>query len=102
MSDQTQDPQVTVNAPTVNTTDDKPKAPRAARTMEHSAAIKAYAKAKKTDDVRAGKLFRARLRANTDVYKKNGGKPHVKNAPWTAHPRRALAAIFPDVPAFKK
>lgn len=80
-----------------------PKNKRAPRkqTVEHSAAIAAYAKAKKIDTTRAGKLFRAKLRANTDAYKKNGGKPHVKNAPWGAHPRKALAAIFPDVPTFK-
>lgn len=92
MSTQTQTP----NA------DTKPaKRTRKAATVEHSAAIKAYANAKKIDDVRAGKLFRARLRANADVLKANGAKPHTKNAPWADHPRKALALIFPDVPTFK-
>jgi hypothetical protein len=79
-----------------------PRTSNAARTMEHSAAIKAYANAKSITDDKAGKLFRARLRANADTYVKNGGKAHVKNAPWPSHPRKALAAIFPDVPAFKR
>lgn len=97
MSDQTQ------TQTTPNTTPDAPaKAKRTRKpTVEHSAAIASYAKAKNIDTTRAGKLFRARLRGNPDVYVKNGGKPHVKNAPWSAHPRKALAAIFPDVPAFK-
>ena len=91
-----------MTATTVPTNDDAPKhrAPRKS-TIEHSAAIAAYAKAKNIDTTRAGKLFRARLRANPDVYKKNGGKPHAKNSPWPAHPRKALAAIFPDVKSFK-
>lgn len=90
MSDQT-------NVPTIPT---KAKRTRSA-SIEHSAAILAFAKAKDTDPVKAGKMFRARLRANPDVYTKNGGKAHAKNTAWAAHPRKALAAIFPDVQSFK-
>jgi len=97
MSDVTMVP----NVPT--TTDDTPKVKRAPRksTVTHSAAIEAFSKARKIDSVRGGKQFRAVLRANADTYKKNGGKPHVKNAPWGDHPRKALAALFPNVPTFK-
>jgi hypothetical protein len=70
-------------------------------TVSHSAAIAAYAKAKNIDEVRAGKQFRAVLRANADTYRKQGGKPHAKNSPWGDHPRKALAALFPTVPTFK-
>jgi hypothetical protein len=79
------------------------KAKRSTRkaTVPHSAAIAAYAKAKNIDDVRAGKQFRAVLRANADTYVKNGGKQHAKNSPWGDHPRKALAALFPTVPTFK-
>lgn len=83
---------------------DKPKAPKQrtrSTTVPHSAAIAAYAKAKNIDEVRAGKQFRASLRANVDTYTKNGGKTHAKNSPWGDHPRKALAAIFPTVPTFK-
>lgn len=88
---------------TTNATAEKPKAKRAPRksTVPHSAAIVAYAKAKNIDEVRAGKQFRAVLRANADTYKKLGGKPHEKNAPWGDHPRKALAQLFPTVPTFK-
>lgn len=79
---------------------DKPKRPRAA-TIEHSAAIAAYAKSKDIDTVRAGKQFRAVLRANAAKYIKAGGKEHTPNAPWPAHPRKALATLFPSVPSFK-
>lgn len=72
-----------------------------ASTVPHSAAIVAYAKAKNIDEVRAGKQFRAVLRANADAYVKNGGKAHTKNSPWADHPRKALAALFPSVPTFK-
>lgn len=71
-----------------------------APTIEHSAAIAAYANAKKIDATKAGKLFRAKLRANVGVITENGGVPHAKNAPWAPHPRKALAQIFPDVDAF--
>jgi hypothetical protein len=74
--------------------------PRASR-IEHSAAIAAYAKAKGIDDVRAGKQFRAVLRANTAEYVKNGGAKHVKNTPWGSHPRKALAKLFPNVKAYR-
>ena len=70
-------------------------------TIEHSAAIAAYAKARNIDTARAGKLFRARLRANIDAYTSNGGKTHEKGAPWPAHPRKALTEIFPNVQAFR-
>lgn len=70
-------------------------------TIEHSAAIAAYAKARNIDTARAGKLFRARLRANIDAYTSNGGKTHEKGAPWPAHPRKALAEIFPNVQTFR-
>lgn len=66
-------------------------------TIEHSAAIAAYAASRNIDTARAGKLFRARLRSNVDVYTSNGGKAHEKGAPWGAHPRKALSAIFPNV-----
>lgn len=97
MSDQTTE-QTTTNtdAPKAN----KPKRTRS-NTVPHSAAIAAYAKAKNIDEVRAGKQFRASLRANVDTYTKNGGKTHAKNSPWGDHPRKALAAIFPTVPTFK-
>lgn len=90
------------NAPTTNdrTQDTKPKRTRKA-TVPHSAAIAAYAKAKNIDEVRAGKQFRAVLRANADTYKKNGGTTHAKNTPWGDHPRKALAALFPTVTSFK-
>jgi hypothetical protein len=85
---------------TTTTAAPKKRAPRKS-TVPHSAAIAAYAKAKNIDEVRAGKQFRAVLRANADTYKKNGGKAHVKNAPWSDHPRKALAVLFPTVPTFK-
>ena len=88
------------NATTNDAKADKPKRTRAA-TIEHSAAIAAYAKAKDIDTTRAGKQFRAVLRANADKYVKAGGKQHAKNAPWPAHPRKALRELFPTVPAFK-
>lgn len=98
MSDQT-------NAPTTTTTETtapaKPKQRTRKATVPHSSAIAAYAKAKNIDEVRAGKQFRAVLRANADTYKKNGGKTHAKNSPWGDHPRKALAALFPTVPTFK-
>lgn len=85
------------------TTNDRkaPKTRTRSTTVPHSAAIAAFAKAKNIDEVRAGKQFRAVLRANADDYAKNGGKAHVKNAPWGDHPRKALAALFPTVPSFK-
>lgn len=95
MSDQT-NVQTTADAKPAK----KARAPRKA-TVPHSTAIASYAKAKQIDTTRAGKLFRARLRGAQDVYVKNGGKAHAKNAPWGDHPRKALAAIFPDVPTFK-
>lgn len=70
-------------------------------TIEHTAAIAAYAASRNIDTARAGKLFRARLRSNADVYAQNGGKPHEKGAPWGTHPRKSLAAIFPNVKAFR-
>lgn len=73
-----------------------------ANVITHSAAIAAFAKTKDIDTTRAGKLFRARLRGNADEYTKNGGKAHTKNSPWSDHPRKALQAIFPDVPTFAK
>jgi hypothetical protein len=76
------------------------RAPRAAR-IEHSAAIAAFAKARGIDEVRAGKQFRAILRANADRYVKLGGAKHVKNTPYGSHPRKALAALYPNVKAFK-
>lgn len=69
-------------------------------TIDHSAAIAAYAKAKNVDTTKAGKQFRAVLRSNADTYEKNGGKAHTKNAPWGDHPRKALKAIFPTIKAF--
>lgn len=89
------------NDATLTPTADKPKRAPKKATIEHSAAIAAYAKSKDIDTVRAGKQFRAVLRANNDKYLKAGGKAHEKNAPWPAHPRKALAALFPSVPAFK-
>lgn len=90
------------NAPTTTTADEPKRTTRTRKpTVAHSAAIAAYAKAKNIDEVRAGKQFRAVLRANADTYKKNGGKAHQKNAPWGDHPRKALAALFPTVPTFK-
>lgn len=87
------------------TPNDAPKAERPVRTrkatIDHSAAIAAYAKAKNIDTTRAGKQFRAVLRSNADTYVKNGGKKHAKNAPWGTHPRKALLALFPTVKAFK-
>lgn len=95
MSEQT----MTEQTPNVDAT---PKAKRTRKqVIEHSAAIAAYAKAKNISADKAGKQFRARLRANSEAYVKNGGKQHTKNTPWSAHPRKALAAIFPDVTAFK-
>lgn len=93
MSDQTT---ATPNAPTK-------KAPTRKRTVSHSAAIAAYAKAIKTDEVRAGKLFRAKLRANADVLAKHKSPSakHAKNAPWPDHSRTALREIFPNVQSFK-
>lgn len=78
----------------------KAKRTRAAR-VEHNDAIKAYAKAKGIDDVRAGKQFRAVLRANREAYVKNGGTPHVKNTPWGSHPRKALKTLFPAIKQFQ-
>jgi hypothetical protein len=76
----------------------KPKRNRAkAPTIEHSAAIVAYAKAKNIDETRAGKQLRAVLRANADAYQKNGGKRHEKNSPWPAHPRKAMKVLFPSI-----
>jgi len=98
MSEQTQ---TTTNEPTTNEPKRAPKNRTRKATVPHSAAIAAYAKAKNIDDVRAGKQFRAVLRANADTYKKNGGKEHAKNSPWGDHPRKALAALFPSVPTFK-
>lgn len=66
-------------------------------TIEHTAAIAAYAASRNIDTARAGKLFRARLRSNADLYVANGGKMHEKGAPWAAHPRKALQAIFPNM-----
>lgn len=90
----------TPNTPVESTPVAKVRKPRASR-VEHSAAIAAFAKAKGIDDVRAGKQFRAVLRANADTYVKNGGTKHVKNTPWGSHPRKALRALFPNVKAFK-
>jgi hypothetical protein len=70
-------------------------------TAEQTTTTAAPAKAKNIDEVRAGKQFRAVLRANADTYRKQGGKPHAKNSPWGDHPRKALAALFPTVPTFK-
>lgn len=78
-----------------------PKAKAKGTTIEHTAAIAAYAATRQIDTARAGKLFRARLRANADTYTANGGKAHEKGAPWAAHPRKSLAAIFPNVQAFR-
>lgn len=94
MTDQTTPTERTTDAPA------KPKRTRSAR-IEHSAAIAAYAKAKGIDDVRAGKQFRAVLRANTADYVKAGGAKHVKNTPWGSHPRKALAKLFPNVKAYR-
>jgi hypothetical protein len=96
MSEQTNNDSTT-NAPTATP---KPKRTKSTR-VEHSAAIASYAKAKNIDTVRAGKLFRAKLRANTEAYRKNGGTAHVRGSAWGSHPRKALAAIFPDVKAFR-
>ena len=70
--------------------------------VEHSAAIAAYAKAKGIDDSRAGKQFRAVLRANMDKIKTaDPSFKHDKNAPWPSHSRKVLADLFPTVAAFK-
>lgn len=101
MDDHSDTPNVPTNdAPVIDTpkpTTRKRRAPR----VEHSAAIAAYAKHKGIDEVRAGKQFRAVLRANVATYVKNGGTKHVKNTPWGSHPRKALAALFPNVKSFK-
>lgn len=90
----------TENTPNATNAPTKPKRTKAAR-VEHSAAIASYAKAKNIDTVRAGKMFRAKLRANVEVYRKNGGTAHVRGSAWGSHPRKALAAIFPDVKSFR-
>lgn len=92
-----------ITQPTNDDTNAKAKKPTRSRTIEHSAAIAAYAKAKKIDDTRAGKLFRAKLRANVDVLKKHKSPSagHKKNEPWRPHSRVALRELFPDVPTFK-
>jgi len=74
------------------------------RRMDHSAAIAAFAKHHGIDTVRAGKRFRARIRANTDVTAKldKSSKPHVKNAQYDSHSVVVLRTIFPEVPAFKR
>lgn len=68
--------------------------------IEHSAAIALYAKQKGIDTTRAGKLFRARLRANFDTIAKRdtkhyGAKGSVKvrandQRPWGTHSRAIL------------
>lgn len=78
--------------------------------IEHSAAIRAYATAKNIDTTRAGKLFRSRLRSSFATLakldaKSYGPKGTVKREandrrPWGTHSRKALAEIFPEVPAF--
>lgn len=89
---------------TTNATPKNTKAtPRANARIEHSAAIAQYAKAKGIDTTKAGKLFRARLRANFDVIAKNdpkhyGAKGTVKrNAndkrPWGTHSRKTLKEL---------
>jgi hypothetical protein len=78
-----------------------PKPKTRASVVPHSAAIAAFAKAKNIDEVRAGKQFRAVLRANADTYVKNGGKAHTKNSAWADHPRKALKALFPTVKQFQ-
>lgn len=97
MSNVQSDPQ-----PTPDTDAKRTSTPRK-RTIEHSAAIAAYAKAAKLDEVRAGKLFRAKLRANVAVLNKHKSPSakHAKNSPWPAHSRSALKELFPNVPQFK-
>lgn len=95
----------TTTAPnTPNTQDapatDAPKVPKQSPRVEHSDAIAAYAKLKGIDNVRAGKLFRSRLRANFDIIAKKdpkhyGAKGTIKkvsnnNAPWGSHSRAVL------------
>lgn len=98
MSDQITTDTRTNDTPTADT---KPARKRRAPRVEHSAAIAAYAKSKGIDEVRAGKQFRAVLRANVATYVKNGGTKHVKNTPWGSHPRKALVVLFPNVKSFK-
>lgn len=70
--------------------------------IEHSAAIATYAKAKGIDDSRAGKQFRAVLRANVDkIRSADPTFKHSKNSPWPSHSRKVLAELFPSVGAFK-
>lgn len=71
--------------------------------IEHSAAIALYAKAKGIDTTKAGKLFRARLRANFDVIAKKDAKNYgAKGAfkqqyndkrPWGTHSRAVLKEL---------
>jgi hypothetical protein len=96
MSD-TQTNAQTTSKPTTNAPRKvKPNAPR----IDHSAAIAQYAKAKGIDTTRAGKLFRARLRANFDTIAKCDAKHYGKNGtfkreandkrPWGTHSRSVL------------
>ena len=68
--------------------------------IDHSAAIAAYAKAKGIDTTRAGKLFRARLRANFETIAKRDPKNYGPKGtfkreandkrPWGTHSRAVL------------
>jgi hypothetical protein len=89
---------------TPNTSDKPAKAPaKVPARIEHSVAIAQYAKAKKIDTTKAGKLFRARLRANFDVIAKRdpkhyGPKGTFKNVandkrPWGTHSRAVLKEL---------
>lgn len=93
MNTDTNDTNVDAPTPTV-----KVKGPSAR--VDHAAAIVAYAKIKNVDTTRAGKLFRARLRANFDTIAKRdpkhyGAKGQFKvtandKRPWGDHSRAVL------------
>jgi hypothetical protein len=78
------------------------RAPKSER-VEHSAAIAQYARMKNVDTTRAGKLFRARLRAQFAVVAKQDPRHYGANGkykieandkrPWGDHSRATLIAI---------
>lgn len=92
MSDQTTEAQKVTPTPKAK--------PKASARVDHSKAIKDYATLKGIDTTRAGKLFRARLRANFDTISKRDPKHYGKKGafkqiandkrPWGTHSRAVL------------
>jgi hypothetical protein len=87
--DTTTQPQQTPDAP-------KTRTRTADKRIEHSAVISMYAEAHPKDP--SAKGLRRVLRANRDADK--AYKTHQKNAPWPAHSRKVLLALFENDPAF--